>query len=108
MWSSGVSTPTRGRLIADLGAREADNPHARPGTALSFEDTFFLELRDDALSASLRAAEVLRELRDGRPRVVTEESESTGAIHFHCALWLRVRKNRFSDRLEHEFHEALT
>ena len=48
-----------------LRVRGADKPHARTRTPLTLEDAFFLELRDDALSASLRASEVLRELGDG-------------------------------------------
>ena len=107
MWSSGVSTPIRGRLIADLGAREADNPHARPGTPLSFEDTFFLELRDDALSASLRAAEMLRELSDGGARIITQESKRTDALRVHCIRWPRIGKYGFPDCFEHELDEVL-
>ena len=42
-----------------------DSPRTRTGTPPTLEDAFFLELRDDALSASLRTSEVLRELGDG-------------------------------------------
>jgi hypothetical protein len=44
---------------------DVDSPRTRTRTPLTLEDAFFLELRDDALSASLRASEVLRELGDG-------------------------------------------
>jgi len=74
--------------MADLGAREADNPHARPGTPLSFEDTFFLELRDDALSATRAAVEegtvpgggtaLLRAVRALDGLVGENEDETTG------------------------------
>ena len=39
-----------------------DSPRTRARTPLPLEQAFFLELRDDALSGSLRASEVLREL----------------------------------------------
>jgi hypothetical protein len=48
------------RIMVDV-----DSPRTRTRTPLTLEDAFFLELRDDALSASLRASEVLRELGDG-------------------------------------------
>ena len=54
-----------GLLITVLESGGVDNPHARTGTPLTLKRAFFFQLRDDALSASLRASEVLRELGDG-------------------------------------------
>ena len=44
---------------------DVDSPRTQTRAPLTLKRAFFLELRDDALSGSLRAAEVLRELGDG-------------------------------------------
>ena len=96
-----------GLLITALESGGADKPHARTGTALTLEHAFFFELCNRALGAPLRAPKILRELSDGRLRVIPKESERAGSSHILRAQRLRIRQNRFSDRLEHELHKTL-
>ena len=70
-----------GLLITALASGGADNPQTRTGTPLTLERAFFFELSDRALGTPLRTPEMLRELSDGRTRIVSEESERTGSRH---------------------------
>lgn len=91
-----------------LEPRIPDHPHARPRAPLAHECAFFLQLRDHALSASLRTAEILSELGNRRARILTEEPEGTGPGNAAFTRGLSKREYRLVDRLEHELNESLT
>ena len=91
-----------------LEPRIPDHPHARPRAPLAHECAFFLQLRDHALSASLRTAEILSELGNRRARILKEEPEGTGPGNAAFTRGLSKREYRLVDRLEHELNESLT
>ena len=70
-----------GLLITVLESGGVDNPHARTGTPLTLKRAFFFQLRDHALGTPLRAPKILREMSDGRLRIIPQESERAGSRH---------------------------
>ena len=84
-----------GLLITASESGGVDNPHAQPGAPLTLEHAFFLELRDDALSASLRAAEVPRELslRKSSARARSASAALTGRAYGSMASLIASSMN---------------
>ena len=97
-----------GLLITASESRRTDNPHARTGTPPTLERAFVFQLCDYALGTPLRAPKILRKLSDSGLRVIPKESKRTGSSHILRARRLRIRKNRFPNRLEHKLHKTLT
>lgn len=103
---TGPATPPASQT--PLEPRVPDHPRARPRAPLAHECAFFLQLRDHALSASLRTAEALSELGNRRARILTEEPEGTGPRSVALTRGLGEREHRLADRLEHELNGSLT
>lgn len=103
---TGPATPPASQT--PLEPRIADHPQARPRAPLARERAFFLQLRDHALSASLRIAEALSELGNRRARILTEEPEGTGPRSVAFTRGFGEREHRLADRLEHELNGSLT
>lgn len=81
---------------------DVDSPRTRTRTPLTLEDAFFLEPRDDALSASLRAVEVPRELslRKSSARARSASAALTGRAYGSMASLIASSMN--STKSSHE------